>query len=371
MKKCIYCREAKEDVEFSLEHIIPKFLGGEYAPDEFKTKNVCKRCNNNLGFFVDGEFSKNFFVYNQLKKIGNDSFLRCLGILDLSPPNISAKEVCELYIGPLGELVFWIRPQDERLSSYSGGNPRSAKDLETRAYFCFSEKSNTNQMLSWRVFNEAFRNRKKVKKIMCSAVSGENIKNIGFSEADQLDNERINYFFSYLKNSSGRLSCKMKIGEYYANRFLAKISIGIIYALFGEKILNAEYTKQFYNTLWHKGNEPFPPIPYATNGCAKMDDALMEKIMGCQNAVTLMFFPNGNYIYLFLNISQEKQWGVACARLEDIDDADRKKLYMGHGMILSKAKKKATYLPFLDFIAYKIDEEKLWWGSRLHGKGSN
>ena len=37
---CIYCREEKQIDEFSLEHVVPQFLGGNFVSDKFKTINV-------------------------------------------------------------------------------------------------------------------------------------------------------------------------------------------------------------------------------------------------------------------------------------------------------------------------------------------
>lgn len=67
MRQCIYCRKEKDETDFTLEHIIPQFLGGAYAPDCFKVRNVCGPCNNNLGLFVDAAFEKSWFVSNRLK----------------------------------------------------------------------------------------------------------------------------------------------------------------------------------------------------------------------------------------------------------------------------------------------------------------
>ena len=58
MRECIYCRKLKEEDMFSLEHVIPQFLGGAYAPDQMKTKDVCRKCNSDLGLFVDAAFEK-------------------------------------------------------------------------------------------------------------------------------------------------------------------------------------------------------------------------------------------------------------------------------------------------------------------------
>ena len=67
--KCIYCLQDKDENEFSLEHILPQFLGGASAPQILKTRSVCKRCNNNLGLFVDASVAKNFLVFGYLNSI--------------------------------------------------------------------------------------------------------------------------------------------------------------------------------------------------------------------------------------------------------------------------------------------------------------
>lgn len=63
-KKCIYCNKEKPKTEFSLEHIIPRSLGGAQAHDLFKTTLVCRCCNNTVGLFVDAPLVKNFFHLN-------------------------------------------------------------------------------------------------------------------------------------------------------------------------------------------------------------------------------------------------------------------------------------------------------------------
>ena len=52
----------KSDSEFSLEHIWPDKLGGALCSSLFKTRDVCKRCNNVAGVFIDGAFIKSAFL---------------------------------------------------------------------------------------------------------------------------------------------------------------------------------------------------------------------------------------------------------------------------------------------------------------------
>src|SRR5260221_12535925 len=58
MKTCIYCGEDKNESEFSDEHIWPEALGGDHLPDLWRTGDVCQKCNNLSGLYVDGAFIK-------------------------------------------------------------------------------------------------------------------------------------------------------------------------------------------------------------------------------------------------------------------------------------------------------------------------
>jgi len=78
-RKCIYCDQAKEQNDFSLEHILSDALGGAHFSDQFKTRSVCQRCNSISGLFIDGPFIKNFFSQN-------DSSEAALRFVDLKKP---------------------------------------------------------------------------------------------------------------------------------------------------------------------------------------------------------------------------------------------------------------------------------------------
>jgi HNH endonuclease len=61
LKTCVYCEQDKPEEEFDLEHIWPDALGGDLLPALFQTNDVCQRCNNLAGLFVDGAFLKSWF----------------------------------------------------------------------------------------------------------------------------------------------------------------------------------------------------------------------------------------------------------------------------------------------------------------------
>lgn len=359
MKECIYCRAPKSQNDFTLEHILPQFIGGAHAPDELKTRDVCKQCNNNLGLFVDAGFEKNWLVHNHLKSSAHAFFdskkptglpFFCMGKSKLKPPEILDDEECELWLGPLGERVYWIRQSDERLFWYSGGNPRTSKNKKSRAYFIFSERSNKNIELSWLSFKDCFEG-KKVKKIICGTVDGADPKDIGFSPPDGLDHNRIKYFLAKARQNQ-RETGTAAFYAHYDVRFLAKIAIGLSYCFFGKKILDTNYMKELNKALWYRQGEELPNVKFASNLQGK-DDGFLSKILGCDNAVTLAIIPNDYGVGLNLNIASSLNWFAQCTAIEDLDEKDMQKIGNGIVIILFKTLKKGFVLEYAEFLAYK------------------
>jgi len=361
-EKCIYCRQMKPSEEFTLEHIIPQFLGGAQAPDDLKTRNVCKRCNSNLGLFVDASFEKDFLVYNELKEIAyafhsskNPTALplRCMGnSLNLTPPRMEEDEICECWLGPFGEQVWWIRPTDERMYWYAGGNPRTAKKVKTRAYFMFSERSKQDVLSVWFSFKDAFTGYQ-VKKIMCTMVEGENPKTIGFSEADELDNLRIKYFKDECAKS---LQCKNEILMYIRHdvRFMAKLALGISYVLFGHEMMEKSgYIEELYKGLWFKEGDEEPRVQGTTTSFSPENNPLKE-LYGVDHGVTITIFPSSEGIAVNLNLNKRMNWVVICAKCQDLTSEQIKTLGGGICIVLFKPLNKGLKMTLLELIAHNL-----------------
>ncbi|HHQ4787616.1 HNH endonuclease [Aeromonas hydrophila] len=364
MKVCIYCRERKEPSEFSLEHILPQFIGGATAPDYLKTRQVCKKCNNNLGLFVDASFEKDWIVHNQLKAAAHAFFdpkeptglpFICMGNSTLKPPEMLTDEVCELWLGPLGERVYWIRPADSNLFWYTGGNPRTVKEKHSRAYFIFSERSNKNLLLSWLSFRDCFEGRK-IKKVLCSKIEGADPADIGFSDADPLDKERIKYFFESIKKNDNNEKGHVSMYINYDIRFMAKTAIGIAYSLFGDRFLETSYSKELTKALWHRREDEIPDIKF--NRCIAKDNTTLSDVLSSPNAVTLSVIPNPVGIALNFNISAQLNWVVQILLSEEVTDYERSRVGDGFVVILFKSLKKCIVLDYPEFIAYKFGDIK-------------
>lgn len=333
---CVYCGEEKGDGEFSLEHAIPQFLGGAYAPDAFKTHDVCERCNNNLGLFVDAAFEKSWFVSNWLQMTArvcldpqNPSSLPliCMGNSSLWPPGMTNDEVCESWLGPLGEQIYWIRPKDENLYWYVGGNPRTTKTSESRAYFHFSERSLKHPKIVWYTFRDAFSNRKKVKKIMCAEVHGADPMEIGFSVPDDTDVKRIRFFSDIPAMVNGDMKNQLSININYDQRFMAKLGLGIGYCLFGKKAIDSVYGKELRKGLWHQeknteDDENSLPMVRGCSAWGHQQDKIFTNLVGTEYAVSLIIMPSKDGVAVNLNIGKNLSWTVMCASYEGIDKSD-------------------------------------------------
>ena len=376
MKTCIYCRIVKNEDQFTLEHVIPQFLGGAQAPDNLKTRNVCGTCNNNLGLFVDASFEKDFTVFNELNESVYSFFdpdnptplpLRYIGISDLNPPDMKVEEICEFWLGPLGEQVYWIRPSDERMYWYAGGNPRTVKKVSTRAYFIWSERSLKNPIITWLSFDDAF-NGKKVKKVSCTQVQGASLADIGFSEFDELDLRRIEYFNRKCSNRQER-KCQLSMYLRYDIRFMAKLAIGLGHVLFGAKFDSSNYTKELHKALWFREGESEPSIIGQSNLAQNND--FLKKECGVSNGVTLTILPISKYIALNLNISRKMNWTIVIAENEPIQDYINKELEQGLCVVLFKSINKGIRLTLPELIAHNsrnIIQPELGEIEKLTGK---
>ncbi|AFY66682.1 HNH endonuclease [Geitlerinema sp. PCC 7407] len=346
---CIYCK--KSDDGFTLEHIIPQFLGGAQAPDKLKTRDVCRKCNSNLGLFVDAAFEKDFLVFDTLKESEYFFFnsekaialpLTCKGISDLIIPEMEENEICEAWQGPLGEQVYWVREQDKRMNSYSGGNPRTGKKVPSRAYFICSERSQEDILQTWRAFKNAFADRP-VKKIMCTKIKGADLRAIGFSEPDELDDLRIQYILNQCKSGKRRRS-EILIDRRCHMRFMAKLALGMSHVLFGRHAGNSEYSEELYKALWFKEGNVEPNIHYEKELSNSDPNQFLTKYHGIPYGVTITIFPSPQGVIVNLNLNRRMNWAIVCAKRQDLTSKQIEDLRDGICIVLVKSLKKGLEL---------------------------
>lgn len=356
---CIYCLKTFALDELSLEHVIPQFLGGSLTSEKFKIKCVCRKCNSDLGLFVDANFEKNFLVFNNLRQCSlslyddtkqNGIPLSPLGECKLKVPYMTQSELCEFWLGPLGEQVFWVRPKDERLPWYSGGNPRTVKAKRSRAYFFFSERSHKKPLLTWYSFRDSFKGRK-VAKIMGTIVEGEDPASIGFSPPDDIDLERIEFFYHEIQTNEFREN-KVLINTKYDYRFLCKLAIGMKYCILGTSIELSNYDKELHKGLWLKPNDPNPSI--RGNRTLEFENELM-KMVGMKSAITINVIEHKYELILVLTINCQLIWVISMGSIDSCTFNNLKSIKdEGISIVIYKDIQKCFELSFAELVAHKI-----------------
>lgn len=354
---CVYCMHEKKADDFSLEHVVPQFLGGAYLPDQFKTRRVCKSCNNNLGLFVDASFEKTWLINTQLTELAYDYFhpdsdvglpFRCMGTSDLAPPSMADDEVCEYWLGPLGEQAFWMRPRDERFFWYSGGNPRAAKSVRTRAYFLASERSLKSPILTLRAFRDAYKG-KKVRRVSCTEWEGFDLKKIGFQSPAEQDHQNVAYLLAHTRNGQGRHN-RVSINVVFDQRFLAKLALGVAHSYFGLSPVDDGYQANLRQAVWKKPDDPEPKV-FGSGFWSEKDD-FSKRFIGLPIAVTLTLLSVPQGVVLHLNIRQKFEWTILCAAREDLTGEQHASLRDGLCFVIARTLQKAFKLGLPELVAH-------------------
>lgn len=370
MKECIYCGELKEDSTFTLEHVIPQCLGGAYAPNEFKTRDVCKDCNSKLGLFVDASFEKNHFVSQQLHINARAFFdpenpkslpLICNGLSELSPPGMTDDEVCELWLGPFGEAIYWIRKDDERMRCYAGGNPITAKNKDSSAYFFLNESSKKNIDLVLLSFQDAFgrkrskRKRQRVKKVLDTRIENREGSTQNSPKMSELGRARVDYFRQQLKQGQP-LHSHRAVNVYFDRRFSAKLALGFSYVLFGKKIRDSEYFQELRKGVWYKPGNSIPKVK-GTSTFSGVEIAAQEYI-GVKYGVTVTVCPMHDVVGVTLKVGQMSPISVVCAETKELSDTQISSLGNGFSLVLFDSLEKCIRLTLPELIAHNTGEQK-------------
>lgn len=248
---CLYCGYPKPQEESTLEHAIPRALGGAHGPDRYKLRNICKKCNNDLGSFVDASFAKSWFVTNALAMAAHKLYdgmnevplpLTCLGPIDVADLQIPSDYVAESWVGPSGEFMVWVRPKDEQLYWYVGGNPRHRAVPSTAYWFPTSDN-----LVRWKIGADsliaAFKERKNARKVI--GVPYDQLPP-GFDAPNTLDIANIAAIRAGVGGFCGRASFNLE----FDYRFAAKLGLGVGYSLFGEAFVSTEHAAELRKGCW-------------------------------------------------------------------------------------------------------------------------
>ncbi len=362
MTECIYCGLDKEADQFNtLEHAIPQFLGGAHAPDRFKLRTACDECNRDLGLFVDGSFSKTWWVTNWLGTLWAKVYatskkaapLTWLGLTTLRLPEMDDGDVCEAWLGPLGEAVFLVRAKSERLYWYAGGDPIWARNKasKARAYFFFAKNSKLDLELTASAFLGSFR-RQRVKKVLASELIGADPAKFGCKEPDGLDRARIEVLRHEI--AGGAISFGVPVNSTYDQRFMCKLALGVGYSIFGSRFLRSPYTKALRDGLWNRADESSPVRGVPALAADRIFGPVTE-FMGLDDAVCIIVQRVKDEVCVVLNIGRKLIWSIVMAQ-SDIGASTLPAGYEdGMAIILFPQLAKGLVLTFPDFLAHQLN----------------
>ncbi|GAB7549429.1 hypothetical protein [Cupriavidus sp. 8B] len=214
----------------------------------------------------------------------------------------------------------------------------------------FSAKSHTDPWRTIQTFKAAFVGRK-VKKIVCTDVTGIDLKTMGFSQPDDLDIERTAFLFDYCSGqNAGKGGFSMYL--HHAIRFLAKLAIGSAYCLFGERALETRYAEELYRALFSHPEGETPDILAVTN-FGRPKDPYMDGMLGIEGCVTIIITASAEGVLVNLNLDGSINWTVKCADIECLDSNDLDRVGVGRVLVLSRQLQSSVELPMPHYIAHK------------------
>lgn len=341
-KKCIYCNEEKKDDKFSLEHIFPNNLGGAYTNKIFKTRQVCRKCNNLSGLYVDSSFIKNFFVTN------STIFSNYLGFYDFNKnPYIpfsymgfvdyiqhSKYKFCEKWLWCDGSMVYHFHNNSEKdFEVIAGGDPRKRKGNSAGEVYLVGLTD--NEFWINLLLKSFFKQFKKSETILVNYEIPE--KKTTLNE-EQFKIKDLLFKIHQTKETQKHL---LPIKIDFNIRFQAKLSLGLGYSLFGEKFAESEESIFYRNIFWNKEYKKLIELQPQMMSFFSEQKNELDKFMqflnfkGCHG---LFFLILNNTLVFYGNLFGEGQYPILTVITNILDDYEHElvnKYPNGWGYILS------------------------------------
>jgi hypothetical protein len=246
---CIYCADRHGSSPLTQEHIWPQALGGGVCGDLFKSQDVCKKCNEACGLWVDGQFIRSFFG----SALRHQSALHFLDpnnpsaiplicfFQDASAPT-SENEICERWIGPSGESVAFFHGRDDpKWQTFSSGNILNRKKNDGgRVYLSLVNRGSYRALLAMESTIKQF---PRARYHLTTEVSNlpEKLGKHFVKPLDRTEKEQLEATWFWQSIQGAPISTQPKIDMNFYSRFVAKLALG-----FGCKILGKEFSKSDY-----------------------------------------------------------------------------------------------------------------------------
>ena len=191
---------------------------------------------------------------------------------------------------------------------------------------------------------QAFPNRK-VKKLLCTKTTDGQPQDIGFHLPDTIDDQRIVYLNS-ISDNKRKCTSSMYLG--HADRFMAKLAIGLSHVLIGSA--NDDYRDTLHNALWFREGDKAPEVHGSDNWSQQSNT--LKGICGIENAVTISIMTSPQGLVVNLNINKKMNWLVVCSKPDNLDASHVQKIGEGICIVLYKTLNKGIQITLPELIAH-------------------
>lgn len=313
MPICSYCGKEKKLDKLTQEHVVPKAIGGNLLPkNPFLLNNVCKRCNNIAGTYIDGPFIKSWFTQNNRTEIcyrytdisKNPILpLRYMGICE--DLNYEGK-ICELWLGPTGDTIyhFHLPYPDELDISPMIGIPTYARKNKIDHGFAFLFVRSNNPIWHPTIFysfNNQFKNS------IVYLGNGPTPKGGRFSDVPT----ELEGIHKKLLSMRGKMhSANFSIGMDYGDRFLAKLGLGIGCILLNDSFAISKSANLLRKFMWTKNSKERENIPIHGSNFTNMRDERLKNILTISNGHLIALTVFSNCLYMFTSFYGNQNAGI-------------------------------------------------------------
>jgi hypothetical protein len=244
----------------TLEHIWPQALGGQYAPDLFRTREVCERCNSLAGQWVDGAFLKSWLIICE-NAIAARHFLEPAvpGILPLIYFGIDEGfpvqpgEVCERWIGPAGEQIYYVHQADDnKWFGYAGGDfIRRNQGDAGRAYIGLTASHDYWALTGLQSFIADLEPARLFTVTICESLPDYLMQRLTpEAQATPIEAAELAWIRNRPSGRSGGLRASLRVD--FSDRFLAKLALGLGYNIIGRAFRDSSYAEELRKLLWRR-----------------------------------------------------------------------------------------------------------------------
>lgn len=354
-KICIYCGKEFDEEDMTREHVIPQVMGGNIKEQNpFIINNVCKRCNNVAGIYIDGVFAKQFLVkanIDQIKKrytdITKNPYIPPFYLGINNSLNYEDK-ICEMWSGPAGDPIFHFhKPYNEDKDLPMIGKPTYIKSNEIDNGFVFFYIVSNNPVWQTTTANTV---RKFFNKSVAYLGHGHSQY---FSEIPK-ELEKLNNDITSRLEKHEKFNMSFTSTLHVNDRFACKLALGMSGIFLKDEFTKSDEAKQLRNGMWAKTPKDFENIKFQGSSfyISKQENAI-EKFLNMDNCHVITLFKSNDGIYLNISLWGEMILTICLTRniellKEDIED--------GNGIVYVVApglKKCIGPISLIKFIGFK------------------